>query len=379
MGHVLNILSFSFLFLATARSTLLDPFSAMSQDANTLHAIPDPTLVVSRGGELLYANGAARRDLGAVCDLSRGGRPFDAAGSFLGNRDVAQRIAAGEALQSGTVLRLGSAFYDASATPIRGREQGDGSVVVLRDITPRVVAEQQKESALRALERSTAELEQYAYVASHDLQEPMRQVASYVGLLERRYAGQLGKDADEYIQFAVEGVHRLQSIVQDLLLFSRVAHGPVTVAAVDVRACVESALTGAASLIAQVGAVVHVPGDMPPVMADPAQITEVFRRLIDNALIYRHPGRRPDITITARADGPMVEFSVQDNGVGIDPMFHQRVFELFKRLQTREHHDGNGVGLPVVRQIVERHGGTVSLHSAPNDGTDVTFTLRAAD
>ena len=378
MGHVLKIVSFWFIFLATVRITLLDPFSAMSQDANTLHAIPDPTLVVSRDGDLLYANRAARRDLGPACNLSRGGRPFDAKGAFLGSSEVARTIAAGEALPPGTVIRLGDAFYDASATPVRGREQGDGSVVVLRDITSRVVAEQQKESALRALERSTAELEQYAYVASHDLQEPMRQVASYVGLLEHRYAGQLDKDADEYIQYAVEGVHRLQSIVQDLLLYSRVAHGPLALRPTDIRPALNDALAGAAGLIAQVGATIQTPETMPPVMADGPQITEVFRHLVDNALIYRHPGRRPEVTITARSEGAMVAFAVRDNGVGIDPEFHQRVFELFKRLQTREHHDGNGVGLPVVRQIVERHGGTVSIQSATNEGTEITFTLRAA-
>ncbi|MGC2857393.1 sensor histidine kinase [Novispirillum sp. DQ9] len=378
VGHVLKIGSFWFLFLATVRVTLVDPFSAMTRDANTLHAVPDPTLVIARDGRVLYANAAAWRDLGSVLDLAPGARPF--AGQDTAR--VAAALTAGTPLAAGSLLlTLGDAHYDISTTPIRGREHGDAAVVVLRDITPRVQAERGKEVALKALERSNAELEQFAYVASHDLQEPMRQVASYVGLLERRYGERLDGDARDYIGFAIEGVHRLRGIVEDLLTFSRAAHGPLRLEPANCRAALDTALDLVARRASEVGADIRAPSSLPRVLANPEQLVEVFRHLIDNALIYRQPGRPPvvSIEVARAADADTWAFTVRDNGIGIAPAYHARVFELFKRLQTREHHAGNGIGLPLVRRIIERHGGTVTLESTPGEGTAVTFTLRAAE
>lgn len=377
VGHVLKICSFWCLFLATVRFTLVDPFSAMSQDANTLQAVPDPTLMITRDGRLLTANAAAWRDLGGHCNLAAGSRAFvEAAGP-----DVLRAATAGTPLPAGKqVLAMGEAFYDVSAMPIRAREHGDASVVVLRDITSRVLAERDKETALRALERSNAELEQFAYVASHDLQEPMRQVASYVGLLERRYRDSLDGDARDYIGYAVEGVVRLRSIVEDLLQFSRVAHGPLHIEATSSRAALDTALEALAARVKDADADIRTPSAMPRVAASPDQLGEVFRHLIGNALIHRQAGRPPKVVVEAtRVTADVWAFTVRDNGKGIDPAYHDRVFELFKRLQTRDHHAGNGIGLPLVRRIVERHGGTVTLESTPGEGTAVTFTLKAAD
>lgn len=374
IGHVLKICSFWCLFLATVRITLIDPFSAMSQDANTLQAVPDPTLVIARDGRVVTANAAAVRDLGAHCDVATGSRAFvEAAGPA-----IATALANGASLAAGSrVVALGGAYYDVSAMPIRAREQGDAAVVVLRDITSRVLAERGREDALRALERSNRDLEQFAYVASHDLQEPMRQVASYVGLLERRYGQHLDGDARDYIGFAVEGVVRLRSIVEDLLQFSRIAHGPLALEPTSSRAAVDAALAAVAERATDLEADIRTPPTLPRVLANPDHLAEVFRHLVDNALVHHQPGRAPRITITAaRAGADGWAFTVRDNGKGIDPAYHERVFELFKRLQTREHHPGNGIGLSLVRQIIERHGGTVTLASTPGEGTAVTFTLK---
>lgn len=376
MGHILKICSFWFLFLGTVRVTLVDPFSAMAQDANTLQAVPDPTLVIARDGRVVTANAAAWSALGQWCDLATGSRAFAGAAGAA----VAEALAAGRPLAAGTqVLTLGDAFYDLSVTPIQGREHGDAAVVVLRDVTSRVLAERDKEAALRALERSNRELEQFAYVASHDLQEPMRQVASYVGLLERRYHDRLDGDARDYIGYAVEGVVRLRSIVEDLLQFSRAAHGPLTLEPASSRAALDIALAAVAQRAADTGADIRAPAVMPAVLACPHHLAEVFRHLIDNALIHSQPGRAPRVSVEVARAGPEAwAFTVRDNGKGIDAAYHSLVFELFKRLQTRDHHAGNGIGLPLVRQIVERHGGTVTLESAPGEGTAVTFTLKAA-
>ena len=229
----------------------------------------------------------------------------------------------------------------------------------------------------RALARSNEELQRFAYVAYHDLQEPLRSIVSFSELLERRYTGRLDSDADEYIAFIVEGGNRMQALIRDLLQVSRVEIGGGALVPTDARRTVMDALTVLNGQLGEAGATVTV-GSMPVVKADPAQLEQVFANLVGNAIKFRRPGVTPEIRITARPVDGMEEFAVADNGLGIEPEYFDRIFEMFRRLHTREKYEGTGIGLAIVKRIVERHGGTIRVESGPGEGSTFYFTLPAA-
>ena len=227
------------------------------------------------------------------------------------------------------------------------------------------------------LSRSNAELQQFAYVASHDLQEPLRMVASYTQLLGRRYQGKLDSDADDFIRFAVEGVGRMQALINDLLTYSRVGTKGVNVKPIAAEQPLADALANLTLVIEETGAVVtHDP--LPAVCADKNQLIQLFQNLIGNAMKFRS-AVAPRIHVSAApASGGMVQLLVRDNGIGIAPEYGERVFVIFQRLHTRNEYPGNGIGLAVCKKIVERHGGTIGFESAPGGGTIFKFTLPAA-
>src|SRR6266851_7690013 len=248
---------------------------------------------------------------------------------------------------------------------------------VLFDISERKRAEQELASKVEELARSNAELEQFAYVASHDLQEPLRMVASYTQLLARRYKGKLDTDADEFIGFAVDGATRMQTLIQDLLCYSRVTTKGQSLQLTQTKAACDTALQNLQTSIKESNAVVNV-GPMPSVLADEAQVAQLFQNLIGNALKYRNECR-PEIQVTARANGKEWVFSVQDNGIGIEPQYFERIFQMFQRLHTREQFTGTGIGLAVCRKIVERHGGRIWVESQPGKGSTFLFTIPRAE
>jgi signal transduction histidine kinase len=233
--------------------------------------------------------------------------------------------------------------------------------------------------ALRAaqsdLERSNAELEQFAYVASHDLQEPLRKVASFCQLLQRRYGGQLDERADQYIGFAVDGAKRMQDLINDLLAFSRVGRSTQAMTSVDCAALVARAESNLATVIEESGAQIRT-GLLPRVHGDPALLGQVFQNLIGNALKYRGEAA-PVVELDARRDGPMWELRCSDNGIGIDPEYAERIFVLFQRLHGRGEYEGTGIGLAMCRKIVEHHGGRIWLDPIPGPGSTFRFTLPA--
>jgi PAS domain S-box-containing protein len=228
-----------------------------------------------------------------------------------------------------------------------------------------------------ALRRSNEELQRFAYVASHDLQEPLRSIVSFSQLLERRYRGQLDADADDYIDFIVEGGLRMQQLITDLLRVSRIETAARPLEPTDAGAVVAAAFRLLETPIREAGATVTV-GELPCVLADATQLEQVVVNLLGNAIKYRHPDRPPAIRISARRAGPMVEFAVRDNGIGIEAEYFDRIFEMFRRLHTHDEYEGTGIGLAVVKRIVERHGGTVRVESTPGEGTTFFFTLPAA-
>ncbi|MFB6888907.1 ATP-binding protein [Kitasatospora sp. NPDC056327] len=226
------------------------------------------------------------------------------------------------------------------------------------------------------LQRSNAELEQFAYVASHDLQEPLRKVSSFTQLLQRRYGGQLDERADQYIGFAVDGANRMQVLINDLLDFSRVGRVLNTSDEVDLEETLERTLDALSVSVQEAGAdITHDP--LPAVVADPTQMGVLFQNLIGNAVKFRRPGEQPHIHVSARREGPLWHFAVTDDGIGIAPEFADKVFVIFQRLHTKEAFGGSGIGLAMCRKIVEFHGGTITVDPNHRDGTRMVFTLAA--
>jgi light-regulated signal transduction histidine kinase (bacteriophytochrome) len=248
----------------------------------------------------------------------------------------------------------------------------------IRDITTRKKAEAQLLQKVEELNRSNVELGQFAYIASHDLQEPLRMVASYTQLLSRRYKGKLDSDADEFIAFAVDGATRMQRLIQDLLAYSRVGTKGKELRDTSSEETLGQAIINLRGAIQDSGALVtHDP--LPPVMADERQLIQLFQNLVGNAVKYQNPGV-PKIHISAAKNGgKQWIFSVQDNGLGIDSQYFDRIFGMFQRLHKREEFAGTGIGLAICKKIVERHGGNISVESQPGEGSTFRFDLTASE
>lgn len=244
---------------------------------------------------------------------------------------------------------------------------------VLFDISERKPAKQELARKVEELGRSNAELELFARVASHDLQEPLRMVASYTQLLARRYKGKLDADADEFIGFAVDGATRMQQLIQDLVSYSRLTTRGKALNLTRAEVACNSAIENLQESVKESNAQVRV-GTLPEVFADARQLTQLFQNLIGNAIKYRNE-RRPEIRVAAKPNGNEWIFSVQDNGIGIEPQYFERIFQIFQRLHTRKEYSGTGIGLAVCRKIVERHGGRIWVESQPGKGSTFLFTI----
>jgi signal transduction histidine kinase len=298
------------------------------------------------------------------------------------NRHILRSL---EALRKGTGI-IGSGNLDYSLDESSKDELGDLSrafnrmtgnlklVTASKADLEREVAERKR--AEENLARSNRELQQFAYVSSHDLQEPLRMISSFVQLLEKRYKGKLDQDADEFIGFVVEGTSRMQRMIQDLLTFSRVQSRGVEFAPVDTNEVFEKTVFSHQIMIKEAGAVV-TKDDLPTVMGDETQLSQLFQNLIDNAIKFRRAEETPKVHISAQRKGNDWEFSVQDNGIGIDPQYFDRIFIIFQRLHSREAYEGTGIGLAVCMRIVERHGGRIWVESEPGRGSLFHFTLPA--
>lgn len=244
----------------------------------------------------------------------------------------------------------------------------------LRDERQRAMDDLAKK--VEELARSNRELEQFAYVASHDLQEPLRMVAAYTQLLAERYQGKLDEQADKYIHYAVDGAKRMQTLVQDLLAFSRAGRQQGEVRETDCNVMVELAIANLQVAIRESEAQITY-DHLPVVLANSSQIAQVFQNLIGNAIKFRRP-KTPQIQITAEKQENEWLFSVADNGIGIAPEYCQDIFVIFKRLHTRTEYPGNGIGLAICRKIIEQNGGRIWVTSQEGSGSTFKFTLPAA-
>lgn len=300
--------------------------------------------------------------LGGDWFVLRGVRALVGAAHRVAGGDLRART--GLAHHAGEVGQLAGAF-DEMAGALEQRE------------AERNRAEEQLKRSIEDLARSNAELEQYAYAASHDLQEPLRMVASFTKLLEIRYQGKLDAEADEYIAFAAEGASRMHMMIQELLTYSRVGSRGKEPAPVEMETVLERALAGLTPAVTAAGAAV-THDRLPAVQGDDEQLYLLFRNLIDNALKFRGE-KPPRIHISAREDGGGWLFLIRDDGIGIDAQYADRAFVLFQRLQARERYPGTGAGLALCKKIVERHGGRIWVESAIGAGATFYFTLPAAN
>jgi PAS domain S-box-containing protein len=228
-----------------------------------------------------------------------------------------------------------------------------------------------------SLARSNEELEQFAYVASHDLQEPLRMVASYTQLLAERYQGQLDARADRYIAYAVDGAKRMQGLINDLLTLSRVGTRTIPFAPVRCDEVIAEVVRDLGKAIEDCGARLSL-GPLPTVLADRTQLGQVFHNLLANALKFRGEAT-PALEVSARREGARWRLCVADNGIGIAPQYHERIFIIFQRLCEWGKYPGSGIGLAIVKKIVERHGGRVQVESAAGEGARFSFTMPAAN
>ena len=257
-----------------------------------------------------------------------------------------------------------------------GRRLGDAlsMLIALRDLRESEARLERtvKERTLE-LERSNKELEQFAYVASHDLQEPLRMISSFVKLLERRYKGALDEDADDYIHFAVDGADRMKRLIDDLLVYARVGPRGLRVEAVRMEDALQDAMANMRAVMEDSGAEVEH-GELPEVEADRTRLVQLLQNLLGNAIKFRKE-EPPLLTVEARRRPGEWQFSVKDNGIGIDPRYLEQIFVIFKRLHRKDAYPGTGIGLAVCQKIVECLGGRIWAESEPGEGATFFFTI----
>ena len=341
-----------------------------------LNAAPDPMIIVDRDGRIVHVNEETERQFGYPRNQLVGAAIEILLPESYRERHIEQRngyFAAPRVRAMGEGKDLRARRMDGSEFPVEislsPLQLGDDLLIIstVRDISTRRRHEEE-------LARSNRELEQFAYVASHDLQEPLRSITGSVQLLERKYKDKLDAEALEFIGFAVESCKRMQQLINDLLAYSRLgtkANDPKPLALSDIVSRVRANLR---ARIEETGAVL-VAGELPVVIGDQSQMVQLFQNLIGNAIKFRRPGVAPIVSIEAVLQGPVYHIMVRDNGIGIDPKYFDRIFVLFKRLHTRDEYPGTGIGLATAKKIVERHGGTISVESTPGTGTCFTIQL----
>jgi PAS domain S-box-containing protein len=349
-----------------------------------LEAAPDPMVLVNQGGDIVLVNRQAENVFGyRRADLVGG-----SAGRLVSEASLAALLAFTRRAADGSYdqqshdgIELegrrqdGSLFpIEAMLSPLTTTDEGVLLTVAIRDITTRKQAEALLLQTVEELNRSNEELGQFAYIASHDLQEPLRMVASYTQLLSKRYKGTLDADADEFIAFAVDGANRMQRLIQDLLAYSRVGTKGQELLETSSEEALQHAMMNLGGAIEDSGALVTHDA-LPSVLADEGQLVQLFQNLVGNAIKYQNPGT-PHIHVSSVKAGPTKWlFSVKDNGLGIEAKYFDKIFGMFQRLHRREEFEGTGIGLAICKKIVERHGGSLSVESAPGHGSTFSFAL----
>ena len=339
----------------------------------------NPIISANREGNIIHWNKAAERTFGYTSTEAMG-KPLTLImpERFHGahRQGLERYLRTGEARVIGKRIELTGRRQNGDEFPIElslaSWETSEGAFFtgIIRDLTERKQAEQAAELA-----RSNADLQAFAYVASHDLQEPLRMVTSFLELLRDGYKGRLDAEADEYIGYAVDGATRMQQLISDLLAYSRASTRPEELSAIDCETVLEEVL-GNLARAAQEGGVAITHDPLPTVVADRTQMTQVLQNLVANAITFRN-ARMPRVHISAARTGTEWLFSVRDNGIGISPEHRERIFAIFQRLHVGGEYPGTGIGLAICKRIVERHGGRIWVESQPGEGSTFFFTVPA--
>jgi len=348
-----------------------------------LEAAADAMVISDSAGRILLVNAQAERLFGYEREELIGQLVDILVPMKLRARHPAHRAgyhAAPRTRSMGEGLELRGLRKDATEFPVEimlsPMETPDGILVtaVVRDITERKQAQEQLLQTVRELKRSNAELEHFAYVASHDLQEPLRMVASYTQLLAKRYKGQLDSDADDFIAFAVDGSNRMQRLINDLLAYSRAGVSVTKPRRIASEHALQGALANLQTTIEESGATVTHDA-LPEVTMDDTQLTQIFQNLIGNAVKYRGAeAPRVHVFATTRPGTESI-FSVRDNGLGIEAQYFEKIFVLFQRLHGRSEFEGTGIGLAICKKILERLGGRIWVESQTNHGSTFHFAI----
>ena len=348
-----------------------------------LEAAPDAMVVVDQTGEIVLLNVQAGKQFG----YNRNELVGQSVKNIIPEGFAERLIADGErspaealAQQIGTGIELSGRRKDGSEFPIEimlsplESPQGILVTAAIRDISARKQSDEHLVKTVEELRRSNSELQQFAYVASHDLQEPLRMVASYTQLLASRYTGRLDSDADEFIAFAVDGCNRMQILIQDLLAYSRAGAPQKALHQVSSEDAFREALTNLQAAVEKSG--VSVTHDaLPDIRADETQLTQVFQNLVGNALKYRGVEvPRVHVSAAKSAENEWT-FSVRDNGLGIEPRYFERIFVLFQRLHGQSEFEGTGIGLAVCKKLLEQMGGRIWVESQHGIGSNFCFAL----
>lgn len=343
---------------------------------------PDAQLIVSADGTITLVNNMAETLFGYFRDELIGAKVEILIPEAARARHVSSREAYNQHPNTrpmGLLTELSAVRRDGKTVPVEISlspayiDQQLSIIVSIRDATERKQKERLLQRQAEDLARSNKELERFAYVASHDLQEPLRMVSSYVQLLGRRYKGKLDADADEFINYAVDGANRMQALINDLLDYARIGRSEVKYKLVNVEDVLCTALTNLQSQIEESHAIIEY-SSLPKLNGLPIELTQLFQNLLSNAIKYRSD-ERLKIDISCCDEGGYWRFSVADNGIGIEPKHHEKIFEVFRRLHAKDDYPGTGIGLAVCKKIAELHEGRIWVESVLGQGSVFNFTI----
>jgi PAS domain S-box-containing protein len=348
-----------------------------------LEAAPDGFVIVDPNGKICLLNPQAEKLFGYTREELIGQsievlvpltarREHHEARTQYSEQPTARRM--------GTGIKLSARQKDGSEFPVEISLSPlltpDGKFIIsaIRDVSERQKTEEMLRIQTEALTKSNDQLQQFAYIASHDLQEPLRMISSYLQLLQRRYRGQLDERADEFIEFAVDGAKRLQALIQDLLAYSRVDTRESLHTRVNLEAVLSQVLIDLRVAIGESkAAITRTP--LPIVIGDPTQWAQVFQNLISNSIKFHRPGTPPHIHISAQKDQKRWKISIADQGIGIDSLYQERIFQIFQRLHTREEYPGTGIGLAICKKIIEGWDGEIGVESCIGEGSTFWCTV----
>jgi PAS domain S-box-containing protein len=373
-----------FMVDVTEKRNMITALKESEERYRTLLDMAPVGVLVQRNGTFLFANPTAARLLGAT-------RPEDVINKPVldivhpdSRKLVTERIerinGAGDKVPfieekliglDGKVIDVeaagGPITYDCEACVL----------TVLHDITGRKKAEIESQEKSQRLKDMNRELEEFAFIASHDLREPMRMISAYVALIERRLEGKFDEETRQFMDMAVEGAKRLDRSILDLLDYSRIGQFDTPPILVPIREAIDAAITNLTLAAKESLAHIYISPELPSLAVERVEMVSLFQNLIGNALKYRHPSRTPDIAVMAQPIDKAWEFAVIDNGIGIASEYHERIFRIFQRLSPKGSQEGTGIGLAMCRKIVERHGGRIWVESKEGEGSVFLFTFPA--